>query len=377
MRVVLRTRGSRELLEKLGDRLGVTEGIQITEEPSKAEPETPLAPLSVAAAAGHGYPFEELQQSITAQKSPEASRTPETGAAAISQIRSELLDLSELLGASASAGPPPPASPSPPLVYLPLRQKNVALVGFPDSHCARLVQSLNEQSCACHVASYPGITERGVSLSEQDLLIWHAPLEWALTEPLDPGFVGRTPQPVLVCGPRALLIRLARVPQSGPREYMAWPGDTDELVWRLAVLAGRPAPAVARAPVRLPKEKPEILIADEDPTTRSLLATLLTRHGMVCHVAEHGGQTLDLFRTIRPDAAVLDVTMPSMDGFQVLAAIRHDPALSGIPVLFLTSRTAEVDKLQAFALGAEDYMTKPFSPMELAVRLKRMLRRKE
>src|ERR1700748_2311781 len=95
---------------------------------------------------------------------------------------------------------------------------------------------------------------------------------------------------------------------------------------------------------------------------------------MICHLAENGAEALEIFKSKRPCAVVMDIIMPSMDGFQILAAVKQDPDLQNIPVLLLTSRNAEVDKLQAFALGADDYLVKPFSPMELAVRLKRLLK---
>jgi DNA-binding response OmpR family regulator len=80
-----------------------------------------------------------------------------------------------------------------------------------------------------------------------------------------------------------------------------------------------------------------------------------------------------LVRSLHPHAAILDVSMPCLDGFQVLASIKQDPSLASTKVVLLTSRQTEVDVLQAFGLGADDYMTKPFSPMELAARLKRLL----
>jgi len=95
--------------------------------------------------------------------------------------------------------------------------------------------------------------------------------------------------------------------------------------------------------------------------------------GMECFMAADGPSALDTIRRQRPHAVVLDVNMPEMDGYEVLAAIRRE----GIPirVLLLTARQQEGDVLRGFALGADDYVVKPFSPMELVARLKRLLSR--
>jgi DNA-binding response OmpR family regulator len=79
-------------------------------------------------------------------------------------------------------------------------------------------------------------------------------------------------------------------------------------------------------------------------------------------------------RETKPDAVVLDLNMPQLDGFAVLAALRNEPATRDVGVVILSARQQEADILRGFGLGADDYVVKPFNPMELAVRLKRMLR---
>jgi DNA-binding response OmpR family regulator len=92
---------------------------------------------------------------------------------------------------------------------------------------------------------------------------------------------------------------------------------------------------------------------------------------MQCRLASSGPEALEEVRMYRPPAAVLDVNMPVMDGFEVLAAIRAE----NIPVrvIMLTARQQDDDVLRGFSLGADDYVVKPFSPMELVARLKRLL----
>ena len=96
---------------------------------------------------------------------------------------------------------------------------------------------------------------------------------------------------------------------------------------------------------------------------------------MECHVAHDGSDAIQIAYRTPLDAAVLEVALPAMDGFQVLADFKRHPTLARVHVLFLSARQSEADILRAFGLGADDYITKPFSPMEVAARLKGLLGR--
>ncbi len=96
---------------------------------------------------------------------------------------------------------------------------------------------------------------------------------------------------------------------------------------------------------------------------------------MDCIAADSGVSGLALVKAKDADALVIDVNTPGRDGFQVLADIRRDPALAHVRVILLTSQQAEVDVLRGFGLGADDFITKPFSPLEVVARMKRALAR--
>ena len=113
-----------------------------------------------------------------------------------------------------------------------------------------------------------------------------------------------------------------------------------------------------------------MVIAADDPTVLAMVRTALQNSGMDCRTAVDGPSALDLIRKDRPHAAVLDVNMPGMDGYEVLSALRSDRV--PVRILLLTARQREGDVLRGFALGADDYVVKPFSPMELVARLKRL-----
>lgn len=115
-----------------------------------------------------------------------------------------------------------------------------------------------------------------------------------------------------------------------------------------------------------------VLVVEDDRKTSSLVKLYLENAGFEVAVAFDGGQALAAARARRPDLVVLDVMLPTLDGFEVCRTLRAE---SDIPVILLTARTTEPDKLQGLDLGADDYMTKPFSPRELVARVRAVLRR--
>jgi DNA-binding response OmpR family regulator len=131
------------------------------------------------------------------------------------------------------------------------------------------------------------------------------------------------------------------------------------------------APSAAQPQRRGVAGKPEIVIADDDTHVLAVVRNALQSLGMECRSANSGPEALRMIRELCPHAAVLDVNMPGMDGFEVLAAIRQ--ADLPLKVIMLTARQHERDVLRGFELGADDYVVKPFNPMELAARLKRFL----
>lgn len=115
-----------------------------------------------------------------------------------------------------------------------------------------------------------------------------------------------------------------------------------------------------------------ILVADDDPNVRELVRMYLGREGMTVHTADDGRSALASLQSKGVDAVVLDVMMPEMDGFAVCKELRRT---SDVPVLMLTARGEEIDRVLGLELGADDYIVKPFSPRELVARVKAVLRR--
>jgi CheY-like chemotaxis protein len=118
----------------------------------------------------------------------------------------------------------------------------------------------------------------------------------------------------------------------------------------------------------------KVLIIDDDPDIRLIVRVSLSRHGFSVAEATSGPAGLRAARDDRPDVIVLDVMMPEMDGPDTLRAILEDPALAGVPVVFLTAKAmrSEIERLRA--LGAAGVLLKPFDPLSLAAELEAVLR---
>jgi two-component system, OmpR family, phosphate regulon response regulator PhoB len=121
--------------------------------------------------------------------------------------------------------------------------------------------------------------------------------------------------------------------------------------------------------------KPVVLIADDEADVVSLVTTHLSSAGFQVIPAEDGNTALSVIRECHPALALLDLAMPGMSGLDVLRAVRNNAATAEMPVVFLTARGSPTDRIVAFELGADDYVTKPFSPRELVLRVRGILRR--
>jgi DNA-binding response OmpR family regulator len=118
-----------------------------------------------------------------------------------------------------------------------------------------------------------------------------------------------------------------------------------------------------------------VLVIEDEQEIRDLVRYNLERGGFRVAVAENGEQGLERAFAARPDAAILDLMLPGLNGLEVLRELRGEPSTRELPVLVLTARAAEMDKLLGFEHGADDYLTKPFSPRELVARVRALLRR--
>jgi two-component system, cell cycle response regulator DivK len=270
----------------------------------------------------------------------------------------------------------------PPSVQEALAGKPIGMVGFSADEAERVCSALelvHARPMLFRAADAPdGLSVRNcaavmVQISAETLNTW-----WLA--PNSPASAG---QPLVLAGKREQILHVDGAVQARATEFLIDGWQPEEALMRLSFALSRnlqrPAGSAAHIEARPDPalrpvtEAPEILIADDDPTTRSMVRITLQEYGMECRLATDGAEALRMIRAHRPHAAVLDVNMPQMDGYLVLAAVRDEKL--PVRVVLLTARKHENDISRGFTLGADDYIVKPFNAVELVARLKRLLRR--
>ncbi|MBV7333275.1 response regulator transcription factor [Chloroflexi bacterium TSY] len=118
-----------------------------------------------------------------------------------------------------------------------------------------------------------------------------------------------------------------------------------------------------------------ILVVDDDKEIVRLVRSYLEQAGYNVLTAHDGNTALQSIRSDRPDLVVLDLMLPERDGLEITRVVRGDDALAGIPIIMLTARVEDIDKILGLELGADDYITKPFNPREVVARVRTVLRR--
>jgi two-component system phosphate regulon response regulator PhoB len=121
--------------------------------------------------------------------------------------------------------------------------------------------------------------------------------------------------------------------------------------------------------------KPRILVVEDEADLRDLLAYNLGREGFKVSATASGAEALRLAREQDPDLLLLDLMLPDLDGLEICRRLRRDPLTAAIPIIVLTAKAEESDKVLGLGLGADDYVTKPFAPAELVARVRAVLRR--
>ncbi len=279
---------------------------------------------------------------------------------------------------------PPEATmrPVPTWVDAALRGKNVALVGFGREDGERLGGALKRASAK------PRFFDAGLKPSEEavgacSMVVVNVLPGILRSYWLHPLTVAEYKQPLVLIGVRDHLLELdsSILPRASDLLVDGW--QPEEALLRMGRALARAkvqAAAVAASEnkpdygVPMPREvnrESEVLLADDDLTVRMVTRSLLQNAGIKCRMACDGTEALQAIRDCVPAAAILDINMPGMDGYEVLAAVRSE--MLPVRIILLTARQQEADITRGFTLGADDYVVKPFNPSELLARVKRYL----
>jgi CheY-like chemotaxis protein len=283
---------------------------------------------------------------------------------------------------------PPEAAigPVPAAVEASLRGNSVALVGVADEEAQRLCGALERASAKPRLFDAALRPDADV-IGSCSLVVVHVRPATLGTHWLHPLTVAELKLPLVLIGVREHLLDLdpAVLPHASDLLIDGWQPEEalirfSHALSRTALPKATPAAFAPADPGKPAYEMPmarevdrerEVLLADDDLTVRMVVRGLMQSAGIKCRMACDGTEALQALRDCRPTACVLDVNMPGMDGYEVLAAVRSE----GIPVrvILLTARQQEADITRGFTLGADDYVVKPFNPAELLARVKRYL----
>jgi two-component system cell cycle response regulator DivK len=296
----------------------------------------------------------------------------------VSALREALTALSYALAAPKEAAP----TPMPDTILRELNRNRVALVGFADDVADEVCAALGQAGALplLFPKDEPADSE---AIRACRAVMVHVRLETLLSPWLRPDASLPAGLPLVLVGAREHLLALDTKAQSRACEYLIDGWQPEEVVMRLSFAisrAGRlresdaakqPDASLASSSRAAFSGKLHVLIADDDAHVLTLVRSTLQEIGMECRSAATGPEALQIVHEWSPHAAVLDVNMPGIDGFELLSTIRRE----GLPVrvVMLTARQKECDVLRGFSLGADDYVVKPFNPLELAARLKRLL----
>ncbi len=276
----------------------------------------------------------------------------------------------------------------PPAIEETLRGKTVALVGMGADEAERLCGVLERASAK------PRRFEADVKPSADligvcNLVVVHVRPSTLGTYWLHPLTAAELKQPLVLIGAREHLLELdpTVLPRAADLLIDGWQPEEalirfGHALTRTASVRSQPqaSAAAAEAPKQnfgmpsMPRElnrETEVLLADDDLTVRMVTRTLMQNAGIKCRMACDGNEALQAIRDCLPTAAIIDVNMPGMDGYEVLAAVRSE--MLPVRIILLTARQQEADITRGFTLGADDYVVKPFNPPELLARVKRYL----
>ena len=257
-----------------------------------------------------------------------------------------------------------------------LQRRRIGLIGFAARDAERIIRVLQEAGAtalAIDEADLDGTALSPDKIVTSEMVIVNAALKEVAASLKGSG------APVLLAGGDEVLREGTFDGGKNIHDLLVEPWTAEEIVIRCQRLLSAAGSVVAGGPVAPVDSKVpiQVLIVDDDPTIVAIVRSTFEGHGMECRTANHGGNVVQLAEERLPDVIVLDVNLPQMDGFQVLAALRANTITQNCGIVILTARQQETDIMKSFGLGVDDYVVKPFSPMELVARVRRLARRQK
>ncbi len=260
-----------------------------------------------------------------------------------------------------------------------LKGKRFALIGFDPDESQELRSAIDFASARMHSIAedsrHPSLT----TLAPFDACVLNLSSEVSKLAGSAVDLLAISRKPTVIIGEQDEVLGHAFSLASAAHEFIIRPWTREDFYLRAFMVLRNASSIIVEQPARnaAPRTEPTIIVADDDRTTIMMVQSILRTWKINSRVAHNGKDALELTREIKPDALLLDVGMPDMDGFQVLAALRADPATRTTPIVMLTAAQSENEIVRGFDLGADDYITKPFRAHEMLARLKRLVRKRE
>ncbi len=247
-------------------------------------------------------------------------------------------------------------------------------MGFDAVEAASIILALGTVRGLGHVVgdapNIPGLN----SFSAFDACFVNASAPGADGQPAPVEMVARSRKPAIVVGTLEELVTQFAAVSGLNRDFVLRPSRPEELLFSAYRILKFVESAVEAIQHSARNGHRRVVLADDDATTIVLISTILKHFKFECVVAHDGAQALEVAREMKPDLVLLDVSMPKMDGFEALTALRGNSATRNTPVILVSAHHDEAEVVKGFSLGANDYITKPFNSGELMARIGRVLR---
>jgi CheY-like chemotaxis protein len=255
-----------------------------------------------------------------------------------------------------------------------LAGKRFGLMGFDAAEGESIIAALGTVRGIGHVIGSEPLIPGLNSFSPFDACFINASAPGSGERPAPIEMIARSRKPAVIIGSFEDLVTGFAAVFDLNREFILRPCNAAELLLRTHRVLRFVETAEEAIQTSAPNGSRRVVLADDDATTIVMLSTILKHFHFECDIAHNGEQALEIARKKRPALVLLDVSMPHMDGFEALIALRGDMATRNTPVILVSAHRDEAEVVKGFSLGADDYVTKPFNSGELIARISRVLR---
>ncbi len=255
-----------------------------------------------------------------------------------------------------------------------LAGKRFGLMGFDASEGDSIIAALATVRGIGHVIGAQPLIPGLSSFSPFDACFINASATGAGDQPAPIEMITRSRKPAVIVGSFEDVVTGFAALFDLNREFILRPCKPEELLLRTHRILRFVEIAEATVQASPRNGTRRVVVADDDATTIVMISTILKHFKFECLVAHDGKEALDMARNKKPALVLLDVSMPQMDGFEALTALRGDLATRNTPVILISAHRDEAEVVKGFSLGADDYVTKPFNSGELIARIGRVLR---